>query len=105
MMSRLPDIDYEISVTGPYKKVNAATKSAIAAREESKVALDDAFDKAVDFGWELGIVDHKSQVLDLIDALKEKLSPEEVDAHVMLDIIHKGVLGLTDVKESDETNE
>lgn len=104
-MSRLPDIDYEISVTGPYEKVNVATKSAIAAREESKVAFDEAFDRAVDFGWELGIVDHKSQVLDLIDALKEKLKPEEVDAHVMLDIIYQGVLELSDIKESDETNE
>lgn len=94
-----------VEVTGPYKKVNAATKAAIAAKDTSERAFDEAYDRAVEFGWELGIVEHRGEVLDLIDALKEKLTPEEKDAHMILDIVYKGVLESGALNESEDSNE
>jgi hypothetical protein len=94
-----------IEVTGPYKKVNAATKAAIDAKDTSKQAFDEAFDRAVEFGWEMGVVERQVEVLDLIDALKEKLTPEEKDAHMVLDIVYRGVVGLAQANESESINE
>ena len=104
MISTMENVK-SIEVTGPYKKVNAATKAAINAKDASKEAFDEAFDRAVEFGWEMGLVERQMEVLDLIDALKEKLTPEEKDAHMVLDIVYQGVVGLVETNESEIVDE
>jgi hypothetical protein len=81
-----------VEVSGPYEKVNAATRKAIEAQGISRSAFDEAFDRAVEFGWEMGVVEKQTEILDLINALKEKLSPEEKDAHMTLDIIYNALI-------------
>lgn len=77
----------EIEVTGPYQKVNAATEKAIKAREVAKEDLDGAFDRAVELGWELGIVEERGRVREIINALKQKLTDDEEKALQTLDIV------------------
>lgn len=93
-----------IEVSGPHSKVNAATKKAIKAQETFKEAFEEAFDRAVEFGWEMGAVEKQTEILDLIDALKEKLSPEEKDAHMTLDIIYNALIE-SDKDEGDLNGE
>ena len=77
----------EIEATGPYQKVNAATEKAIKAREVAKEDLDGAFDRAVELGWELGIVEERGRVREIINALKQKLTDDEEKALQTLDIM------------------
>jgi len=77
----------EIEATGPYQKVNAATEKAIKAREVAKEDLDGAFDRAVELGWELGIVEERGRVREIINALKQKLTDDEEKALQTLDIV------------------
>lgn len=92
----------EIEVTGPYEKVNAATEGAIKARDEAKESLDGAFDRAVQLGWELGIMEERGRVREIINALKEKLTDDEEKALQTLDIILTLVLDYEDESETKE---
>lgn len=91
----------EIEVTGPYDKVNAATEKAIKAREVAKEELDGAFDRAIELGWELGIMEERGRVREIINALKEKLTDDEEKALKTLDIVLTLVLDY----EDDEVQE
>lgn len=86
----------QIEVTGPYEKVNAATGKAIVARDAAKESLDGAFDRAVELGWELGIVEERGRVHEIINALKQKLEPSEEKALQTLDIVLTLVLDYED---------
>jgi hypothetical protein len=91
-----------IEVTGPYKKENAATKKSIEARDTLKAASDEAFDKAVELGWELGIIEERGRVREIINALKQSLTDDEEKAKKTLDIVLTLVLDYeNDTKEND----
>lgn len=92
-----------IEVTGPYKKVNAATRKSMEAREELKAASDEAFDRAVELGWELGVIDERARVREIINALKQSLTDDEEKAKKTLDIVLTLVLdyGEDETKEND----
>lgn len=92
----------DIEVTGPYEKVNAATRKSLKARDDLKIASDEVFDRAVEVGWELGIVAERGRVREIINALKEKLTDDEEKALKTLDIVLTLVL---DYEESDESKE
>jgi hypothetical protein len=88
-------------VSGPYEKVNAATRKSMEAREALKVASDEAFDVAVELGWELGIIDERGRVREIINALKQSLTDDEEKALQTLDIVLTLVLDY----DEDETKE
>lgn len=92
----------DIEVTGPYEKVNAATRKSLKARDDLKIASDEVFDRAVEVGWELGVVAERGRVREIINALKEKLTDDEEKALKTLDIVLTLVL---DYEESDEDKE
>ena len=76
-----------VEVTGPYEKVNAATTKAIKARDDLKLASDEVFDRAVEVGWELGVVAERGRVREIINALKDGLKKDEKKALKTLDIV------------------
>ena len=77
----------DIKVTGPYEKVNAATRKSLKARDDLKIASDEVFDRAVEVGWELGVVAERGRVHEIINALKSGLKKDEKKALKTLDIV------------------
>jgi len=94
----------DIEVTGPYEKVNAATGKSLKARDDLKVASDEVFDRAVEVGWELGVVAERGRVREIINALKDGLKDDEEKALKTLDIVLTLVLDY-DESESDGKKE
>lgn len=56
-------------------KIGEAIKQAVKAREDAQNALAEAIDSSSTFGYELGVLDERHRVLDL---MKENLSQEEL---------------------------
>ena len=56
-------------------KIGQAVRQAMKAREDVQNALAEAIDSSSTFGYELGVLDERHRVLDL---MRENLSQEEL---------------------------
>lgn len=56
-------------------KIGQAIKQAVKSREDAQNALAEAIDSSSTFGYELGVLDERHRVLDL---MRENLSQEEL---------------------------
>ena len=72
---------------------------AVDAKSEMQNATTKAFDAGAEFGFELGAVAKEEAVLALIDEMFSKLTDEEEDAKLTLEIIKQMILRLDNENE------
>ncbi len=68
---------------------SAAINRAMASRRIADESFENALDASFESGWELGIIDERSRVADILNALESRLTDSEEDAKVTIEIIRK----------------
>lgn len=81
-------------------KLSKYVSRAIEARKAMDAAIDEAFDRGSEFGFEMGAMDKESTIIDLIDNMFHSLTDTEEDAKLTLEIIKQMILRLD--QENDE---
>ena len=72
---------------------------AVKAREAVDAAIDEAFDRGSEFGFEMGAMDKETTIINLIDDMFDSLTDTEEDAKLTLQIIRTMILRLDDENE------
>jgi hypothetical protein len=66
-----------------------AINKAMTARRVAEESFENSLDAAFESGWELGIIDERSRVADILTALERRLTDSEEDAKLTIEIIRK----------------
>lgn len=82
------DPQYE-EAKGRKTAASLAIKKSMHSRTIAEESFDNALDAAFESGWELGIIDERSRFADILNALENKLTDNEEDAKVTIEIIRK----------------
>lgn len=77
-------------------KLSEYVSRAIEARKAMDVAIDEAFDKGSEFGFEMGAMSKETDIINLIDDMFYNLTSSEEDAKLTLQIIKTMILRLDD---------
>ena len=94
---RLNDFEYatELSDATP-EEAATLTRSFSEAMSKRRTAMDsfnDMADSANAFGYELGVLDERARVNEILDEFSASLLPSEEDAKVAIEILRKMVSG------------
>ena len=81
-------------------KLSKYVTRAAEARKNMDAAIDEAFDRGSEFGFEMGALSKETDIINLIDDMFHNLTNTEEDAKLTLQIIRKMILRLDN--ENDE---
>jgi hypothetical protein len=74
---------------GRKSAASLAINKAMNSRRIAEESFENALDASFESGWELGIIDERSRVADILTALEQRLTDSEEDAKLTIGIIRK----------------
>lgn len=88
----MPELEIEPmqeEAKGRKTAASLAINKAMTSRRIADEAFENALDSSFEAGWELGIIDERSRIADILTALESRLTSSEEDAKLTIGIIRK----------------